>query len=195
MSDMPTERRPLKVVHLCSSDTGGAGKGAHRLHRGLLAAGIDSSLLVIIKRSTDPTVKLIPVTGARPAHRMPEHAGHLPFLGGGRKTLAGYPGTSSPTACWAGDVLGRLAGVNLDVIREIREADIVNLHWGGGNGKLRLPGAGARRQADRLTLHDMNPFTGGCHYTAGCERYRSICRECPSSGLQIARTWPMTSGP
>jgi glycosyltransferase involved in cell wall biosynthesis len=25
----------------------------------------------------------------------------------------------------------------------------------------------------------MNPFTGGCHYTHGCERYKSNCSNCP----------------
>lgn len=28
------------------------------------------------------------------------------------------------------------------------------------------------------TLHDMNAFTGGCHYNAGCERYKSGCGNC-----------------
>ena len=30
------------------------------------------------------------------------------------------------------------------------------------------------------TLHDQNPFTGGCHYTAGCNKYISEdCFDCP----------------
>ncbi len=29
------------------------------------------------------------------------------------------------------------------------------------------------------TLHDMNPFTGGCHYSGGCERFKSGCGNCP----------------
>jgi glycosyltransferase involved in cell wall biosynthesis len=29
------------------------------------------------------------------------------------------------------------------------------------------------------TLHDMNPFTGGCHYSDGCERFKSGCGNCP----------------
>ena len=37
------------------------------------------------------------------------------------------------------------------------------------------------------TLHDMNPFTGGCHYSNGCESFRSGCGNCPqvrSPGVQ-----------
>jgi Glycosyl transferases group 1 len=34
------------------------------------------------------------------------------------------------------------------------------------------------------TLHDMNAFTGGCHFTGGCENYNRGCGNCP----QIARS-------
>jgi glycosyltransferase involved in cell wall biosynthesis len=33
------------------------------------------------------------------------------------------------------------------------------------------------------TLHDMNPFTGGCHFSSGCQAFQSACGNCP----QIAR--------
>jgi len=29
------------------------------------------------------------------------------------------------------------------------------------------------------TLHDMNPFTGGCHYSNGCQQFNSGCGDCP----------------
>ena len=29
------------------------------------------------------------------------------------------------------------------------------------------------------TLHDMNPFTGGCHYSSGCEGFKTGCGNCP----------------
>lgn len=29
------------------------------------------------------------------------------------------------------------------------------------------------------TLHDMNPFTGGCHYAQECDRYKTRCCYCP----------------
>lgn len=36
------------------------------------------------------------------------------------------------------------------------------------------------------TLHDMNAFTGGCHYTSGCTRFKSGCGNCP----QVANSKP-----
>ncbi|MGI9474229.1 MAG: glycosyltransferase [Rubripirellula sp.] len=29
------------------------------------------------------------------------------------------------------------------------------------------------------TLHDMNPFTGGCHFTEGCRQFTTGCGNCP----------------
>lgn len=34
------------------------------------------------------------------------------------------------------------------------------------------------------TLHDMNPFTGGCHYSWECRLYSSACANCPQLVLQ-----------
>jgi glycosyltransferase involved in cell wall biosynthesis len=31
-----------------------------------------------------------------------------------------------------------------------------------------------------VTLHDMNPFTGACHYSLGCERFTESCTGCPA---------------
>jgi glycosyltransferase involved in cell wall biosynthesis len=33
------------------------------------------------------------------------------------------------------------------------------------------------------TLHDQRPFTGGCHYSAGCRRFEADCQVCPQLGL------------
>src|SRR6185436_7464285 len=50
----------MRIVHLISSDAGGAGRAAYRLHKGLLAAGDDSRLVVKFKTTTDPLVECAP---------------------------------------------------------------------------------------------------------------------------------------
>ena len=50
----------LKVVHLCTQDFGGAGKAAYRLHKGLQQIGVASRMLVLNKKSSDPSVKVFP---------------------------------------------------------------------------------------------------------------------------------------
>jgi glycosyltransferase involved in cell wall biosynthesis len=66
-------------------------------------------------------------------------------------------------------------------VDSIPDADIYNLHW--INGFIDpLPFFQATDQPVVWTLHDMNPFTGGCHYTAGCRRLEDACGKCPQLG-------------
>ncbi|MGH8585240.1 MAG: glycosyltransferase [Gammaproteobacteria bacterium] len=58
--------------------------------------------------------------------------------------------------------------------------DAFNIHWVShflsihGIAQIAAPG-----KPVVLTLHDMNFFTGGCHYSAGCRGYTFDCRDCP----------------
>jgi glycosyltransferase involved in cell wall biosynthesis len=76
------------------------------------------------------------------------------------------------TADWpAQDVTGHPAVV---------AADVVNVHWAAGL----VNAAGVRRLVQTgkrvaWTLHDMRPYTGGCHYAAGCRGFTSTCQACP----------------
>jgi glycosyltransferase involved in cell wall biosynthesis len=58
--------------------------------------------------------------------------------------------------------------------------DVLMLHW---IGKLvDYPSFFGSLPADRpivWVLHDMNPFTGGCHFSAGCNRFMQHCGNCP----------------
>jgi glycosyltransferase involved in cell wall biosynthesis len=62
----------------------------------------------------------------------------------------------------------------------VRAADVINLHW--------VAGFQSPRSVARLlrlgkpvvwTLHDQRPFTGGCHFTAGCAKFETDCLCCP----------------
>lgn len=63
---------------------------------------------------------------------------------------------------------------------EVQNADVINLHWVNQfvspETVHTLLASGKRVW---LTLHDQRPFTGGCHYAAGCDGYRKDCAECP----------------
>ena len=71
-----------------------------------------------------------------------------------------------------------LQSADLRKLTERFKPDIVNLHWINGGiasiyavGKLQVPVV--------WTLHDMWPFTGGCHYSGDCLQYRESCQQCP----------------
>lgn len=70
-----------------------------------------------------------------------------------------------------------------DVLEQIPHADILNLHWIAEFIDYRkfLPVA-VNAAPVVWTLHDMNPFTGGCHYDLGCGRYKQSCGSCPQLG-------------
>ncbi len=63
---------------------------------------------------------------------------------------------------------------------DIVRPDVIHLHW-------IAQGIDYRSFFDSIppglpvvwTLHDMEPFTGGCHYTGGCLRYQRACGSCP----------------
>lgn len=59
-----------------------------------------------------------------------------------------------------------------------RQADVVNLHWIAEFVDYQRFFKNIQKPVV-WTLHDMFPFTGGCHYTEGCTLYMSGCNICP----------------
>jgi len=63
----------------------------------------------------------------------------------------------------------------------IAQFDVVHLH--GINGALALKTVAKHLANARLvwTLHDMNPFTGACHFSLGCDGFTRSCQQCPAT--------------
>jgi glycosyltransferase involved in cell wall biosynthesis len=75
-----------------------------------------------------------------------------------------------------------------DLIRQLPACEIVNLHWIAGFVDYRsFFRAVAARMPLVWTLHDANPFTGGCHYYGPCERFMRGCGLCPELGSSSER--------
>ena len=64
-------------------------------------------------------------------------------------------------------------------VRQMPAADICHLHWTTDLLDFRMLPAMSRRGPLVWTLHDMNPFTGGCHYDDECGRFTAACGACP----------------
>ena len=157
----------MRIVHLSTNARGGAARAACRLHQGLREIGLDSRLLVQFKTDDDPTV----MGPATPARRMMARL---------RRRLDSWPvrlyrrrqdALFSPAI-----VPERLASRVVAL-----GADIVHLHW-VAYGFLRIESLRAFRRPLLWTLHDMWPFTGGCHIASDCDRYRASCGRCPILG-------------
>lgn len=161
----------MRIVHLnFSENAGGAARAANRLHVGLRAAGYDSHMLVIKKASADPSVH--PVRLNRVERRFREWA-----IKQERPDKKHYPGYA--------DQVWSVGKISTPVPRalETLKPDLMHLHWiGAGMLSIQAIAQLARRAPLVWTLHDMWAFTGGCHYSGTCERYKAQCGACPQLG-------------
>lgn len=65
-------------------------------------------------------------------------------------------------------------------MNSVSHADVLHLH--GVNGAIEVEQLRQIPSKTHIvwTLHDMNPFTGACHYSLGCEGFRGDCEACPA---------------
>lgn len=156
----------MNVVLFSSSVEGGAGGAAFRLHRGLRSIGVDSRLMVEtpLPDEADDATTVLPRTRLSRALRL-FRLNKLPL------SLYRRRDREAPfSAQWMPDSAAGAA-------TKLRP-DVVNLHWVCGEF-MRVESAAAMRAPIVWTLHDMWPFTGGCHHSPGCERYADRCGACP----------------
>ncbi len=162
----------MKVLHLSTSDLeGGAARAAYRLHRGLQSMGVTSQMLVRAKSSTDKTV----IREKSLLTKLGPPSSDLPL-----KLYRNRPRTWFATQ-WFPDVL-------VPRIKQLNP-DIIHLHW-ICTGFLRIETLAQFNKPLVWTLHDMSPFTGGCHYSGDCDRYTHSCGACPQ--LNSNREWDLS---
>ena len=72
-------------------------------------------------------------------------------------------------------------GINLTDTYEYKNADIIHLHW-LGKTFISLDFFIKCKKPIVFSLRDMWFFTGGCHYTLGCQKFKKVCNKCPQLG-------------
>ncbi len=75
---------------------------------------------------------------------------------------------------------------NLASRMETLNPDLVHLSW-VNSGFLKIETLKRFKRPIVWTLHDMWPFTGGCHYDDECGRFRQSCGKCPAMHSEIDR--------
>ena len=162
----------MKIVQINTYDIrGGAARAAYRLHEGLLKIGQESQVLVVQKFANDETVYRVNLKegeksfeeqlffgAAIQEHYIDAHRTEI------SNTLFSLP----------------YPGYDLSSLPMLKEAEVINLHWVAYyQSTATLRSLFALRKPVVWTLHDQWAFTGGCHYTAGCQKYRRDCVACP----------------
>lgn len=170
-----TKRRARRVLHISSSDCAGtAGRGALGLHQALRAAGEHSRMFVLNKESEGPAI----------LRYHPEED----FLSRvGRMVRKAYL-QRLQDACWGtrpndwSDFSDDRSPHGPDLGDQLPIRDLVHLHSISNFIDLRKTFPLISGRPLVWTLHDMNPFTGGCHQSGGCDRYINTCGYCPQLG-------------
>lgn len=178
--NIQNESRP-KIAQFCMQDYGGAGTAALRLHDGLFALGMNSTLHVHnIQRWKDGTTLLSKTQPASTPGSRFVSPDWQAFQVQNSKCLVAYPHRPAGLEIFS----DTWAATRLTDIPELVDADIIHLHW--ISGTVSIPQDVEFLKAKKIvwTLHDMNAFTGGCHYSAGCQGYEKYCGACPQLGSQ-----------
>jgi glycosyltransferase involved in cell wall biosynthesis len=170
------EKMFFRIATLCSRDQGGAAIGSHRRIEALRRCGLEVFLYSLVSASGHSYVRRVSAfkEGVTPGDdntiwQAVRDCSILPA-----KQIEGFK---------ARDFFS-LAGSIVDFRKMLPifdAADIIHLHWVVGM----FDYDHAEVLADKpvvWTLADMNAFTGGCHYSEGCDGFERECRNCPLLG-------------
>ena len=156
-------KKKLRVGVFTSIVNGGAGKAASRVHKALMINGVQSVLLTRDNTATvprEPNCQLFAAeigvtweTMQAAAHARP---GYTIFS-------VNEPGLRRET-----------------LAKIVENMDVINLHWTARF--LSAEDIGYLSNIGKkvvITVRDMHPLTGGCHFFHDCDQWRADCYGCP----------------
>lgn len=174
----------MKVVQVNTSNRGGgAARAAYQLHLSLRAGGVDSHYYCAVKTEDDPHVI---------AYKLGDAPGRVLAAVNRKRVLAqkwDEVGDGIAPYCELFSPEWHTCGV--EMADQLRDADLINMHW--VSMFVDVPWMMQFAKQARIpvvwTLHDMNPFTGGCHYNWGCRKFETTCGACPQLTSDDPEDW------
>lgn len=157
----------MKVIHIVTYDKGGARNAALRLCKSLQKEGIDSEVYVFKKETNEKLVNGVL------KNKLSEYLYKVLRM---MNLLIVKKINKNAINNFSLDMVS----VGLENYSLIRDADIIQLHWINSGMVSYKTLLGLKKSGKPLvwTLHDMCPFTGGCHYSGDCDKYKKKCSEC-----------------
>ncbi|MFC1576911.1 glycosyltransferase family 4 protein [Candidatus Omnitrophota bacterium] len=153
---------------------GGAGKSALRLHRGFRSIGVESKMLVLHRNSSDNDIARL---------KKDYSIFSIVYNGLSRRLISLKVFTHKNTRQKGMDIFTDCRSpyaVSKNLL--VQEADIIHLHWIATMVDHSEFFSNNKNKAIVWTLHDNNPFTGGCHVAGDCRKCESGCGACPQLG-------------
>lgn len=162
-----SETKTIKVIHLCSGVS--YCTAAYRISQALQVAGVESKIICNTSDVTDAKVMVTEKTKGWKLKKIIDKYGTLVLT----KKIYNM-GKNGPFS------LGILGNSKIFHCKDLREADIIHLHW-INEGMLSISDVkklGKYGKPIVITTHDMWFMTGGCHVSGGCEKFESGCGKC-----------------
>lgn len=187
-TDSAATSAPLRIAMITTSDHGGAGLACLRSAQGLRAQGHEVTVYAIFPHTDAPYVWPLPIQSAHHAYSFKED--DLRHIWQRMTVLNRH---EEPQLV-ARELFSKTGSVvdTAALGAVLAHADVVHLHWASGAIEYDEIAQMLGDTPVVWTFHDMNPITGGCHYSEGCEGYRDACHDCPllSGGSDLAhRAW------
>jgi len=164
----------MKVLHITKHDMPGAGGAALRLHRGLRKAGIRSEMMALHRTANRAEVTKFSGKEGRIRREMNRSRARRR-----KKEFDRYRHTRPVnTEIFSDD----RTDIRINSNELVKAANILNLHWISRMIDAESFFPAIKDKPLVWTLHDLNPFTGGCHYPGPCRKYVTGCGACPQLG-------------
>ncbi len=147
----------MKVVHISTTDYGGAYRAAANISRAMNMCGVSSSVLVREKHSDEDVIPVCDTFGKL-------------FLSKAKNLFN--------LLCSRGEIVNDVFGTDITGRPEVQQADVIILHWINSfisySEVAKLCSMG---KPVFWVMHDMWCFTGGCHYDSNCCGYINSCKD------------------
>lgn len=168
----------MKIVHVCAHQDGGAGRAALRLHEGLRRIGQDS--IFFAGNVVQEGEGIVAFDGRAKVFTRVRRKLRRDRI---EADLRNYSKNRGKGQEFFSDDRSELGP---EVRLQLPPSDIVHLHWIAGYADyVDFLSMVPQKTPVVWTLHDMNPFTGGCHYDEGCGRFAGACGACPELGSKV----------
>lgn len=162
----------MNVLHITTSTSGGAGVACIRLHQGLLKTFVSSSVLCL--KDYKKVGSAVPHIHEFSDNFVKTIIRKSKFWIYEQKLKASLRNQSPGFESFS------LVDTLFDITEhpQYKKADIIHLHW--VSGFMDFPSFFQKNTKPvAWTLHDMFPFTGGCHHADDCDRFMTDCNSCP----------------